>query len=232
MRYFDFLLEHYAGPKGHDDLLDMEIPWKSEPAVKAFTKLKEWADKGYFPKGFLNTDPAPRCRCSTTIWPAWCSRSSHHRDQPHQARRAVAADYGTFPLPTGQKPLRVPGSPSQFQVNSKAPKDTQGSTSFRDLCGTAGYRADDALAVGFPARPRTSCPATACRSSAVGGLDSTHIGLYRLTDQGLPQEVVAAYFEAQDSMILDAMTPEEAGRAGAEGDRPLQEAPQLRPGFP
>ena len=36
------------------------------------------------------------------------------------------------------------------------------------------------------------------------------VGFYRLTDQGLPQNVVASYFEAQDSVILGAMKPAEA----------------------
>jgi raffinose/stachyose/melibiose transport system substrate-binding protein len=38
-----------------------------------------------------------------------------------------------------------------------------------------------------------------------------HVGFHKLTDQGLPQDVVAGYFEAQDSLILGAITPEEAG---------------------
>jgi raffinose/stachyose/melibiose transport system substrate-binding protein len=37
--------------------------------------------------------------------------------------------------------------------------------------------------------------------------------LYLPGDQSLPQEMVAAYFEAQDSVILGAMTPAEAAKS-------------------
>ena len=37
--------------------------------------------------------------------------------------------------------------------------------------------------------------------------------LYLPGDQALPQEIVAAYFEAQDSVILGAMTPAEAAKS-------------------
>ena len=38
------------------------------------------------------------------------------------------------------------------------------------------------------------------------------VGLYLPSDQALPQEVVAAYFEAQDSVLLGAMTPADAAK--------------------
>jgi len=38
------------------------------------------------------------------------------------------------------------------------------------------------------------------------------VGLYLPSDQALPQEVVAAYFEAQDSVLLGTMTPVDAAK--------------------
>jgi raffinose/stachyose/melibiose transport system substrate-binding protein len=36
------------------------------------------------------------------------------------------------------------------------------------------------------------------------------VGLYLPTDQALPQEIVSAFFQAQDAMIISSITPEAA----------------------
>ena len=46
MRFTDFFIEHFAGPKLHDDLMNMRVSWDQEAVVKGFAKLKEWQDKG------------------------------------------------------------------------------------------------------------------------------------------------------------------------------------------
>ena len=49
----------------------------------------------------------------------------------------------------------------------------------------------------------------------------------KLTDQGLPQDVVASYFEAQDLVILWAMKPEEAAEQVQEAITRFKKAQQL-----
>ena len=39
MRFTDFFIEHFAGPKLHDSIKTMEASWDQEPVVKAFAKL-------------------------------------------------------------------------------------------------------------------------------------------------------------------------------------------------
>ena len=59
MRFTDFFIEHFAGPKLHDSIKTMEASWDQEPVIKAFAKLKEWNTKGYFNSGFLSLEGDP-----------------------------------------------------------------------------------------------------------------------------------------------------------------------------
>ena len=96
MRFFDFFLEHYAGPEGHDALLNMTESWDSEPVIQSFSKLKEWADKGYFPDGFLTVDPG------TNMPLLYNDQAAMVFDTPSLETSRIAregkspADYGTF----------------------------------------------------------------------------------------------------------------------------------------
>jgi raffinose/stachyose/melibiose transport system substrate-binding protein len=122
------------------------------------------------------------------------------------------ADYGTFPLPTDHKPLRAPGSPSQFQINAKTPEETkQAALLFVSFAARPEIAPVTAEAVGYPSAtkgilPPENLPIQRKWAEWTQG----EVGFYKLTDQGLPQDVVASYFEAQDSVILGALKPEEA----------------------
>ena len=212
MRYFDFFLETFAGSQGHDDLLDGKQSWRSEPVTKAFHKLKEWSDKGYFNAGFLNVDPATSVTMLYNNSAAMVFESITTETNRLAREGQSPAAYGTFPLPTDHTPRRVPGSPSQIQVSAKTSKDKQDAGL---LFAVYVVRPDIApltnASVGFPSATKNIMPTDDVPSSKLWAQwISTDIGLYRLTDQGLPQDVVAAYFEAQDSMLLGTMTPAEA----------------------
>ena len=46
----------------------------------------------------------------------------------------------------------------------------------------------------------------------MAGIDTDFTGFEKYIGKELPQEVVAAYFEAQDSVLLGAMTPADAAK--------------------
>ncbi|TCR67663.1 extracellular solute-binding protein [Bosea sp. BK604] len=213
MRYFDFFLESFAGPAGHDALLDGKASWKSEPVTKAFQKLKDWADKGYFNAGFLNVDPSVSVTMLYNNSAAMVFESITTETNRMAREGQDPSNFGTFPLPTGQTPRRVPGSPSQIQISAKTSKDKQDAGLL-----FAVYVAKPEIApftnanVGFPSATKNVFPTGNAPSSRQWAeWIQADIGLYRLTDQGLPQNVVAAFFEAQDSMLLDMISPAEAG---------------------
>ena len=213
MRYFDFLVEHFAGSQGHDDLLELKTPWTSEPVIQAFTKLKEWADKGYFPNGFLNTDPA------TTTPPLYNNQAAMVFDTISlETSRFIrdgmsVNDFGTFPLPTDQPRLRVPGSPAQIQVNAHGTEDVRrAALLFATWVVRPANAPTTALITGFPSATKGVLPgADLPIQRQWAEWTAKDVGFYRLSDQGLPQEVVAAFFEGQDSVLLNTMSPKEAG---------------------
>ncbi|MFD0695961.1 ABC transporter substrate-binding protein [Paenibacillus sp. GCM10027628] len=57
MRLTEALLEHFGGPELHDKLTSLNASWNEPAVVKTFEKLKEYTDKGYFPKGYVSLDP-------------------------------------------------------------------------------------------------------------------------------------------------------------------------------
>lgn len=57
MRFVELLIEHYAGSELHDSMNTFNSSYDSDTVVQALTKYKEFCDKGYFPEGFVTTDP-------------------------------------------------------------------------------------------------------------------------------------------------------------------------------
>jgi raffinose/stachyose/melibiose transport system substrate-binding protein len=215
MRFTDFFLEHFAGPKLHDDIKSMEASWDQEPVVKAFAKLKEWNDKGYFNQGFLNVDPA------TNMQLVYQGKAAMVLEVPSievTRLRRESIDprtYGTFLMPTDQNPRRVSGFQQQLQVSAKAPKDVQDAALlFASYIVRPDLAAKHMQSIGGPSAVKGVAPVD---DSPIQRQYASWLGeglqLYLPGDQSLPQEMVAAYFEAQDSVILGSMSPAEAAKS-------------------
>ena len=214
MRYFDFFLETFAGSQGHDDFLDMKRAWTEEPVIKSFAKLKEWNDKGYFPQGFLNVDPSTATSALYSDQAGIVFEVISVETTRIQREGQKVEDYGSFPLPTSQPKLRVPGSPSQYQVNAKTTGDKRAAALlFAAFVVKPENAPTTAAATGFMSATKGILPdANLPMQRKWAELTASEVGYYRLTDQGLPQEVVAAFFEAQDGMLLGGTSPKDAGQ--------------------
>ena len=214
MRFTDFFIEHFAGSKLHDDLMNMRASWDQDAVVKGFAKLKEWQDKGYFNQGFLNVDPATNMQALYAGKAAMVFDVSSIEVSRLKRENIDPRTYGTFPAPSDQTPKRVSGFQQQLQISAKASPEVQDAAI---LFATFVVRPDVAAAnigsMGGPSAvkgvmPSAETPNQALWASWLQG----EIGLYLPSDQALPQEVVAAYFEAQDSVLLGAMTPADAAK--------------------
>ncbi len=212
MRYVDFFIEHYAGPVEHDRLMAMQSPWTSEPVVKGFAKLKEWVDKGYFNPGFLNIDPA------TDLQLVYQNRAAMVFEVPtvevnRMKREGVDPNgYGTFPVPSDHTPRRVSGFQQQLQVAAKAPPAVQqAALLFASYVVRPDVAPRNMGIIGSPSAAKGVMPGT---DQPLGRQWAQwlqgEVGLYLPTDQALPQEIVAQYFEAQDSVVLGTMSPKDA----------------------
>jgi raffinose/stachyose/melibiose transport system substrate-binding protein len=214
MRFTDFFIEHFAGPKLHDDLMNMRVSWDQDAVVKGFAKLKEWQDKGYFNQGFLNVDPATNMQALYAGKAAMVFDVSSIEASRLKRENIDPRSYGTFPAPSDQTPKRVSGFQQQLQISAKASPDVQDAAI---LFATYVVRPDVAAAnitsMGGPSAVKGVMPSAETPNQQMwANWLQGDVGLYLPSDQALPQEVVAAYFEAQDSVLLGAMTPADAAK--------------------
>lgn len=212
MRYMDYLIEHFAGPEKHDALKTLEASWESPEVVKAYAKLKEWTDKGYFNKGFITVDP------TTAVTMLYGGQAAMVMEGPGVEASRLLRDnvdrsrWGTFVPPTDRQPQRAMGYITQLQVSANAPREQ------RDAA---------VLFLQFLADPENATkylPTLGGPSAVLGAkygpdlslsrvwVDTLESGLkmYLPADQGLPQELVSVYFETNDSVILGSITPQQA----------------------
>jgi raffinose/stachyose/melibiose transport system substrate-binding protein len=212
MRYTDFFIEHFAGPALHDKLMAMEADWNSDAVVKGFAKLKEWNDKGWFNPGFLNIDPA------TDMQLVFQSKAAMVIEVPsvdvsRMKRENIDPNgYGTFPLPSDHAPRRVSGFQQQLQISARAAPEVQrAALLFAAYVVRPDVAPRNAGIIGGPSAakgvlPPQDQPIARQWAEWLQG----EVSLYLPTDQALPQEVVAAFFEAQDMVILGTMEPKDA----------------------
>jgi len=214
MRFTDFFMEHFAGPDEHDKILAMESSWDSEPVIQAFTKLREWVTKQYFNPGFLNVDPA------TNMTLLYQGRAAMVFEVPNidltrlKRENIDPTTYAPIVAPSGHARRRVSGFQQQLQISARAPADVQNAAV---LFATYVVRPDLAerhmSIIGGPSSVRGIMPdAQYPIQRQWAEWLQREVTLYLPGDQALPQEVVAAYFEAQDSVVLGTITPRQAAQ--------------------
>ena len=213
MRTTDFLIEHFAGPEMHDKLFALEASYNSPEVVQAFAKLKEWVDKGYFNDGFISIDPNQALPLLYQNKAGMIFQGPWIEEENIVKSKLDPNDYVPIIAPADQTPVRVSGFQEQLQISSKSPPEVQQAAllfaayiSQPEVAKTAASKAlgTPRPLLGFlPAEDR---PIGIKMTKWIQG----EAQLYLPTDQALPQELVNAFFQAQDSVVLGTMTPEAA----------------------
>ena len=213
MRTTDFLIEHFAGPEMHDKLFALEASYNSPEVVQAFAKLKEWVDKGYFNDGFISIDPNQALPLLYQNKAGMIFQGPWIEEENIIKSKLDPNDYVPIIAPADQTPVRVSGFQEQLQISSKSPPEVQQAAllfaayiSQPEVAKTAASKAlgTPRPLLGFlPAEDR---PIGIKMTKWIQG----EAQLYLPTDQALPQELVNAFFQAQDSVVLGTMTPEAA----------------------
>jgi raffinose/stachyose/melibiose transport system substrate-binding protein len=216
MRTTDFLVEHFAGPEMHDNLFELEASYNSPEVVQAFAKLKEWVDKGYFNDGFISLDPNQALPMLYQNKAGMIFQGPWIEEENIVKSKLDPNDYVPIIAPADQTPVRVSGFQEQLQISSKSPPEVQQAAllfaayvSDPEVAKTAASKAlgTPRPIVGFlPAEDR---PIGIKMTKWIQG----EAELYLPTDQALPQELVNAFFQAQDSVVLGTMTPEAAAES-------------------
>ena len=212
MRTTDFFVEHFAGPAMHDKLFALEASYNSPEVIKAFAKLKEWVTKGYFNEGFISLDPNQALpllfedKAAMIFQGPWIEAENiilSHEDPNN---------YVPIIAPADQKPVRVSGFQEQLQFWTKAKPDEQkAALLFASFVTTPEVAKRHVAEFGSPSAvvgvlPPEGHPTATQMANWLQG----EVGLYLPTDQALPQEIVSAFFQAQDSVVLGTITPEAA----------------------
>jgi raffinose/stachyose/melibiose transport system substrate-binding protein len=212
MRTTDFFIEHYAGPATHDKLFALEESYNSPPVIQAFTKLKEWVSKGYFNDGFISLDPDQALPLLFQDRAAMIFQGPWIEDQNIIKSHQDPKNYVPIIAPADQKPVRISGFQEQIQFWSKSKGDAQkAALLFASFITTPEVAQRHIAEFGAPSAvvgvlPPEDHPITTQMAKWLQG----EVQLYLPTDQAVPQEIVNAFFQAQDSVVLGAITPEAA----------------------
>lgn len=208
MRLLEEFMEMYCGSEMHDKLLNLEADWTHEGVVKSFAKLKEWADKGYFPEGFLTADP------NDTKLLLYSDMAAMDIQGPWYETNLIVDEqdkskYGFFKLPLTEEANRMSAFIEMFQFNSKLSEDKlEACMDFVEFMTSEETVAKHNLQQPLPYRNLKLDESLVMTRQVLDAMDK--YGTFTITDQSLPQEVVSKLFEAQDKVILGEMTPEEA----------------------
>lgn len=213
MRTTDFLIEHFAGPERHDQLFALEASYNSPEVVQAFAKLKEWVDKGYFNDGFISIDPNQALPLLYQNKAGMIFQGPWIEEENIVKSKLDPNDYVPIIAPADQTPVRVSGFQEQLQISSKSPPEVQQAAllfaAYISQPEVAKTAASKALGTPRPLLgflPPEDRPIGIKMTKWIQG----EAQLYLPTDQALPQELVNAFFQAQDSVVLGTMTPEAA----------------------
>ncbi|MBW0000591.1 MAG: extracellular solute-binding protein [Verrucomicrobia bacterium] len=212
MRTTDFFIEHYAGPATHDKLFALEESYNSPAVIQAFAKLKEWVGKGYFNDGFISLDPDQALPLLFQDRAAMIFQGPWIEDQNVIRSHQDPKNYVPIIAPSDQKPVRISGFQEQIQFWSKSKGDAQkAALLFASFITTPEIAQRHISEFGAPSAvtgvlPSEDHPITSQMAKWLQG----EVQLYLPTDQAVPQEIVNAFFQAQDSVVLGTITPEAA----------------------
>ncbi|WP_165452761.1 ABC transporter substrate-binding protein [Paenibacillus thalictri] len=211
MRFMEGVIEHFAGPDLHDKLGKMEASWNDPAVVKAYQKWKEWSDKGYFPKGFLTLEPS-EAKIALYKGTAAMMLEGPWFDGNVIADQQNPESFGYFSLPTDQNPNRVSSFVEMFQINKKSPKEKQeAAIKFAEYITSIDNVKKNGEVLGAP-MATIDAPLSDKLIHVPQIVEGLKKGVYLVTDQALPQEIVQKFFQAQDSIVTGEMTPEAAAK--------------------
>lgn len=210
MRLTESLLEHFGGPELHDKLTSLDASWNDPAVVKTFEKLKEYADKEYFPKGFVSLDPQ---EASSIFFQkkAGLVNEGTWFDLSLNSSADGADKYGTFKFPTEQTPVRSSVFVEMFQVNASSDKVKQeAAVKLGEYLTSENVVNKYIEEYGSPAALKAKISDKTPHMKELQ--DSASDGAFLIMDQALPQEVIQKVFEAQDRVTIGEWTPQQAAQ--------------------
>ncbi|WP_123041126.1 ABC transporter substrate-binding protein [Cohnella candidum] len=211
MRLTEQLIETFGGAELHDKLNSLEASWNDPAVVKTFEKLKEYTDKGYFPKGYVSLDPTEAENLIYTETAGLINEGTWF-DGVIAGQGFDNKKFGVFKFPNDQKPSRASVFAEMFQINGASdPAKQAAAVKFGEYLTSADVVNKYIEQYGSPATLKVTLSPNTPHLKEM--LDSANDGGFLITDQALPQEVAQKLFEAQDKVALNEWTPQQAAEA-------------------
>ncbi len=212
MRFIELLIEMYCGPELHDQMGSLEAAWDNEGLTKAMEKFKEYVDLGYFPEGFITSEPNDQ-RMLLYSGIAAMSIGNNSETASIVSEGFNLDDFGTFNFPGTDNCSRVSTLPNIFQCNiNNTPEELERCIDFAFYY--ISEKAEKAVTdggqiykqIGARIGQKTGDPIIADMLE-----QAKQHGTFTIMDQALPQEIISQWFICQDSVAGGTMKPEEVG---------------------
>jgi raffinose/stachyose/melibiose transport system substrate-binding protein len=209
MRLTDTLLEMTCGAEIHDGLKSLELNWADEPcATEAFVELARWKDSGYLGDSFMSLTPQDASlllytgQAAMVLEGDWMVNSIASEGEDLD-------NYGMFLFPTGTDRLYFYAE-MDYITSDSASKDA--AIRFLDFLssdeiqqtylGTFGaISVNKNVEYGADRRPL---------EMEWSDVFANHTEVYEPSDQAFPPAVNNEFWRVQNSILTDAMNPNEA----------------------
>lgn len=207
MRLTEQLLERFAGPELHNKLNDLTASWNDPAVVQTFEKIKEYSDKGYFPKGHVAIDQA---EAINSFYPGKSGLSIEGTwlDKAIMEAEFDPKDFGVFKFPSE----RVSVFAEMFQINGNLDQVKQDAAlKLGEYITSLDVVNKYIDSYGTPAALNAIYSGNTPNIKPL--MELANNGGFLITDQALPQVVAQKLFEAQDKVALKEWNPQEAAEA-------------------
>lgn len=212
MRVVELFIEHYAGVQMHDKLNNFEISWDNEQVIQALTKYKEFCDKGYFPEGFVTTDP------NDTKMPFYSGAAAMILEGQWYDGNIIADEqdmslYGTFPFPSGES-NRLSAFVDMVQFNAKCTeKELDASLRYTDYYNSLENANTYSQFFSHPLPQLNATMPEGQPNVEIIINASNKNGTFTITDQAFPTQIADVLFSVQDAIATGVMTPADGAKA-------------------
>ena len=211
MRFFEWFLEHTAGPVEHDKLRNAQTSWNTSSVVDAFALLQKWAQNKWLPDGVMALDPT-QVEAQFAGGKGAFALDGQWIEQNIVAAKMPTSAYGTFIPPTDQTPLRYSGFTEGLFITtqSKDPTDSEALIDFY-LKPSSQELLQNAYTTVTAVPDITGYPGTAQWKK--WGQTHQH---YVIQDQSLTVDQANSYFSIQSDVVQGKQTPAAAAAAMAQ----------------
>ncbi|SIT09600.1 ABC transporter substrate-binding protein [Alicyclobacillus vulcanalis] len=208
MRYFEAILYHEVGAQGMSQLMNLQGNWDSPRVIQAYALFRQWVKKNYFIPGFMSINEDQDINQFMTGKVAMLL-TGPWLDEQLMSDGFSLNKAGVFPFPEDQRPNELIGFAQGFYIasNSKHPKEAAEFLNFYTSKATLQH---NSKILAGPYANQSVPPTTPNAAKILA--DMKKDGSYLIGDQALPQPLVESLWQAEDSVALGRLSPEQAAQ--------------------